>query len=141
MCGSSSTKRLLAIVLISNQIESLNQLTSTDGAHCAFTRHSGAKHLASLENSILSLPDHGTNRSRAHVRNETREKFLGLQIFVVKLHVFLAWLGQLHGHQLVSLLLKSLDDFSNQSSLDAIGLDLMIKNRNQKVRDHRLSKN
>jgi hypothetical protein len=41
--------------------------------------------------------------------------------------VFLAGLGQLHGDELVSLLLETLDNFTNKSTLDTIGLDLNTK--------------
>jgi hypothetical protein len=42
----------------------------------------------------------------------------------VGLHVLLGGVSHLHGDQLVSLLLKSTNDFSDKSSLDAIRLDL-----------------
>lgn len=41
--------------------------------------------------------------------------------------MFLAGLGQLHGNELVSLLLETLDNFTNETTLDTIGLDLNTK--------------
>jgi len=70
-------------------------------------------------NSLNAL----TNGSRSHVRNKTREEFLSGQILIMSLHVFLSGSGELHGDELVSLLFESLDDFSDESPLDAVGLD------------------
>lgn len=42
-------------------------------------------------------------------------------------HVFLGRLSQLHGYELVSLGLETLDDFSDESTLNAVGLDLKEK--------------
>jgi hypothetical protein len=38
--------------------------------------------------------------------------------------VFLARIGELHSDKLESLLFETLDNFTNKSTLDAIGLDL-----------------
>ena len=38
--------------------------------------------------------------------------------------MFLGRLGELHSNKFVSLLFESLDDFTNDSTLDAIRLDL-----------------
>jgi hypothetical protein len=43
--------------------------------------------------------------------------------------VFFAGLGKLHGNKLVSLLFETLEDFSNETTLDAIGLDLHCNNK------------
>jgi hypothetical protein len=102
----------------------LNAKVSTDGSHRAVTGHGGTEHLASLKTGVLALPDHGNHWSRDHVRDETREELLALQVGVVVLHVLLGGASHLHGDQLVSLLLKATDDFSNKSSLDAIRLNL-----------------
>lgn len=102
----------------------LDAKVSTDSSHGTVTRHGGTKHLASLKAGVLALPDHGNYGSRDHVRDETRKELLALQVLVVGLHVLLGGRGHLHGDQLVSLLLKSTDDFSDKSSLDAIRLDL-----------------
>jgi hypothetical protein len=42
-------------------------------------------------------------------------------------HVFLARLGELHGDQFKSFLFESGNDFSDESSLDTIGLYKMAK--------------
>lgn len=99
-----------------------NAQITTNGSRITVGRHGGTKHLASSSDGTLSFPDHGADRSRTHVRNEAREKLLVLQVNVVLFHVLLAGFGQLHGSKLESLGFKSLDDFSNESSLDTIGL-------------------
>jgi hypothetical protein len=102
----------------------LDAKVSTDGSHGTVTGHGGTEHLASLSAGVLALPYHRNNRTRDHVRDETREELLALQVLVVGLHVLLGGVSHLHGDQLVSLLLKSTNDFSDKSSLDAIRLDL-----------------
>ena len=64
-----------------------------------------------------------TNGSRRHVRDEAREELLPRQVLVVLLHVIPPGRCELHGDQLVSLLLESLDNFADESTLDAVGLD------------------
>ncbi len=100
----------------------LNAEVSTDGSHGTFGRHGGSEHLASLEDNVLSFPNHSADRSRGHVRDKTREELLALQVSVVVFHVFLARLGELHGNEFVALLFETLDDFTNESTLDAIRL-------------------
>ena len=109
----------------------LNAKVSTDGSHGTVTGHGGTEHLTSLKTGVLALPDHGNHGSRDHVRDETREELLALQVLVVGLHVLFRGGGHLHGDQLVSLLLKSTDDFSDKSSLDAIRLDLKRRKKGQ----------
>ena len=77
------------------------------------------------------LAYHSADRSRGHVGDEASEESLAGKISVVLLHVLSSWGSQLHGHQLVALLLESLDDFAHQSSLDAIRLDHDVCERKQ----------
>ena len=60
--------------------------------------------------------------SPCHVCDKTREKLLRLQVGVVVCHVLHTGLGKLHGYKFVTLLFESLNDFTNESTLDAIGL-------------------
>lgn len=115
---------LYGVTAVANVASNFEAEVTADRTHSTLAWHSRTKHLASLSRSILSFPNHSDNRSRSHVRNETREEFLGFEIFVVGLHVLLARHCQLHCNELVSLLLETLDDFTNDSTLDAIGLDL-----------------
>ncbi len=100
----------------------LNAEISTNSSHGRIGGHGGSEHLASLKNNVLSFPNHGADRSRGHVRDETREELLALQVSVVVFHVLLAGLGELHGDEFVALLFETSDDFTDKSTLDAIGL-------------------
>ena len=61
----------------------LNAEIPTNGSHSRFGRHGGTKHLASLQDNVLSFPDHSTDRSGGHVRDKTREELFVFQVFVV----------------------------------------------------------
>ena len=64
-----------------------------------------------------------THGSRCHVLNKTRKEFLALQISIMRFHVISARCGELHGNQLVTLLLEAFDDFTDEAPLDAVRLD------------------
>ena len=114
--------RVDRVTSVANVASDFNAEISTNSSHSTFGRHGGTEHLASLQNNVLSFPNHSTDRSGCHVRNKTREELLALQVSVVVFHMFLAGLGELHGNKLVTLLFETLDDFTNESTLDAIGL-------------------
>ena len=59
-----------------------------------------------------------------HVISETREERLFDEVGVVVLEELLAGLLGLHGGQLVSLGFESAHDVADESTLNAIGLDL-----------------
>jgi len=96
---------------------------SPDGAHGRLAGHGSAEHLAALEDDVLALPDHGTNGSTGHVRDEASEEALAGEVGVVLLHVLAAGGGKLHGDELVALLLKAGDDLTDEAALDAVGLN------------------
>ena len=68
-------------------------------------------------------PYHRNNRAWADVLDELWEERLGRKILVVLLCVCLFDRHHLHRHELVSLSFEAPDDFSNQTSLDAVRLD------------------
>ena len=101
----------------------LNAEVAADGAHGTLGGHGGAEHLAALEDDVLSLPNHGADGSAGHVVDEAGKEALAGEIGVVLLHVLAAGGGELHGDKFVALLLETLDDVSDEATLDAIGLD------------------
>jgi hypothetical protein len=114
--------RVNRIGSVANVAADFNAQITPDGSWVTVGRHGGTEHLTSSHDGILSFPNHGTNWAGSHVFDQAREKLLFLQIDIVFLHVLLARLGQLHGHKLESLGFKSLDNFTNESALDTIGL-------------------
>lgn len=98
-------------------------LFSPNGSHGGLAGHGSSEHLATLKDDVLALPDHGADGSAGHVRDEAGEEALAGEISVVLLHVLAAGGGELHGDELVALLLEAGDNFSDEAALDAIGLD------------------
>ena len=96
---------------------------TTDGAGLGVSGLGGTKHLAASGYSVVAFPDHGADGAGGSVVDETAEEALGGQIGVVLLEVGTAWGADLHGAKLESLVLEAGDDLTNESSLDAIGLD------------------
>jgi hypothetical protein len=118
-----SVGRFNGVGSVTDVASDFNAKISTDGSGGGVRWHGCTQHLASLEDSVLSLPDHAYNRSRSHVSDETRKELFLLEVNVMLSHVFDSRSTKLHSNKLVSLGLESLDNFSNKSSLDAIRLD------------------
>lgn len=72
---------------------------------------------------IGTLPDHGADWARVHVLDETSEEWLRREVLVVLLKVCLSWSAELEGGELVTLLLESGDDLTDESTLDTVWLD------------------
>lgn len=101
----------------------LDGVVSSDGAGKRSLWVSFAKHHTAHLDDVQAFPNHGADWARVHVLDQTGEEWLGGQISVVLLEVFLAWHAELHGDELESSLLESLEDLSDKSSLDTVGLD------------------
>jgi len=96
---------------------------ATDGSGARVGGLGGAEHLSAGGDNVVAVPDHGANGARAHVLDESGEEALLGKIGVVLLHVPFSGGAELHGNQLEALLLEALNDFSNETTLDTIGLD------------------
>ena len=101
----------------------INAEVSSDGSWGGAQWVGLSEHGSSLLDDILSLPNHGDNGSASHVLDKTWEEGLGAEVSVVLLEQLFAGLDELQGDQLVPSLLESLDDLSNESSLDTVWLD------------------
>lgn len=125
--------RVDRVTSVTNVATNFDTEISSNGTHRGVRWHRSTKHFTSLGTGVLSFPDHGDNGSADHVFNETWKEFLGLQIFVMHFHVLLCRLGEFHRNELVTLLLKSLDNLTNETSLDAIRLDLRYDKRRIRI--------
>merc|ERR1711944_165728 len=96
---------------------------TTDGAGLGVLGVGLAQHDAAGLDDAGALPNHWDDGSAGHVLDQPTEEWLGAQVSVVILQVILARLLELHGDELESLLLEPLDDFTDQSTLDTVGLD------------------
>jgi len=101
----------------------LNAVVAADGAGLGVLGVGLAKHHAASLDDASSLPDHGHDGSGSHVLDESGEEGLGGKVGVVLLQKLLISLHEFHGNELEPLLLKPLDDFTNESTLDTVRLD------------------
>ena len=115
--------RLDGIGSVDDVTADIDAVITTDGAWCGVEGLGGTEHLSSGEDSVVAFPDHGADGTSAHVVDEATEERLGGEVSVVLLHVGAAWRAELHGDELESLLLESLHNGANESSLDTVGLD------------------
>jgi len=116
--------RVTAVADVSSDLDAK---VSTNGSWSRFQWVGGTKHLASGGDGFLALPNHADNGSTEHVVSELGEERLFNQIGVVLFEKLLAGLLCLHGGQLVSLGFESVDDVSDDSTLNSIGFDLYTK--------------
>jgi len=86
-----------------------------------------AEHRTTSLDGIEALPDHGNYGARSHVRDKTREERLFLQILVVFLKVLAVGVDELQGNQLEPALLEAPNDVTDETALDAVGLDHDIR--------------
>ena len=96
---------------------------TTDGAGGGVSGVGGAQHDAAGLDGVVALPDHGADRARVHVLDESGEELLAGEVGVVLLEVLLGGGAQLHGEQLETLGLEAGDDVADDAPLDAVRLD------------------
>jgi hypothetical protein len=87
--------RFNSVTSVADVAANFDTHVTTDGTHGRISRHGSTKHLAALQDGILSFPDHSDDGTTGHVLNQTREELLGLQISIMKLHVLLSRGGEL----------------------------------------------
>ena len=118
-----SVGRFDCVRAVADVAANINAEVTTDGAWVGVKRLSGTEHFTASSYSVCTFPDHGADRASDHVINKTTEEALGGQVSVVLFHVRSSWCTKLHGDELESLLFEALNDCTNKSSLDSVGLD------------------
>lgn len=73
----------------------------------------GVKRFFSNENSIITFPDHATDRIRGSLLGKTVGDFFIVEVPVVFLEHLLSWHAELYTDELESLVLESRDDLPN----------------------------
>ena len=110
------------------------------GSRSGILRVSSTEDNSSSLDGVLSFPNHGDDRSRSHVRDQTLEETLGRQIGVVLLEVLGGGLNHLQRGELVSSLLESGDDFSDETcSIRGRWSEWELREREREVRKEKLS--
>jgi hypothetical protein len=117
-----SLGRLNRVRAVSNVATNINGVITTDGTRGRLKRVGGTKNGTTLLDNILTLPNGGKNGARSHVREQTGEEGLLLEIRVVLTEELLRGLGKLDGNKLEATRLESGDDGGNEATLDTIGL-------------------
>ena len=115
--------RLDGIGSVDDVSSDINAHISSDGSADGVLGSGGSEHDATGLDGIISFPDHGADGSRAHVFNERGEELLLGEIGVMSFHMGSSGGAEFHGDKLEALLLKSLHDLADKSSLDGIGLE------------------
>ena len=69
--------RLDGIGTVNDVAADIDAEVATDGAWGRVERLGGTEHLASSKNSVVTFPDHGADRARCGVVNESLEEALG----------------------------------------------------------------
>jgi len=98
-------------------------------------RVSRAEHHTARFDGVKALPNHGDDRARSHVLDQTREERPVLQVLVVLLEVLGRSVNELEGNELEATLLETADDVSDETAVDAVGLlhgttDTILFNQN-----------
>jgi hypothetical protein len=106
----------------------VNGVITTNGAWGRLKRVGGTKDGTTLLNNVLTLPDGSDDRTGSHVLQEAWEERLGLEVSVVFTQELLRRSGHLHGDQLETTLLETVQDWANEASLDSVRLFPFISN-------------
>lgn len=115
--GNLGVSRIDRVTSVANVAANFNAKVSTNGSHGTLARQGSTQHFPSFQDDILALPHHSNDGTGRHVADKAREKLLLLEILVMSFHVLLSWLSQLQSDQLVTLLLKALNDFTDEAAL------------------------
>jgi hypothetical protein len=127
------------VATVADVAANFNAKVSTNGAGVGFERVGRTQHLAARRDGLLSGPDHADNRSTHHISLHLGKETLGDQITVVLFQHLARRLLGLHTDQLVALRLEATDNFTDDSTLHTIGLDLrydtgrIIKSKREEI--------
>ena len=97
---------------------------TADGARVRIQWIGGADDLSSSLDDVFALPDHTDNRSTGKEVSEAVKERFARQIRIVPLSKLLGWMHHLHGDQEETSTFESVDDGADETTLDAIRLDL-----------------
>jgi len=101
----------------------LNSEVTADGARSRVSGVGSTEHDTAGLDDVKTLPAHSNNGTGGHVLAETLEEGLGGEVLVVLSSELLGGSEELHAAELEALVLKALDDLTNKTALNTIGLD------------------
>jgi hypothetical protein len=96
---------------------------TTDGAGGGGSGVGFTEEGAALLDDVDAFPDHTDDGAGGEEFAESGEEGLGGEVTVVLLGLFGGGLEHLEGDELETLLFEALDDFTNETTLDTIGLN------------------
>lgn len=103
----------------------INGVVESDGTGGGLQRVGSTENVSALLDNILTLPNGGKNGAGLHVLEQRGEEGLLLEVGVVLSEELLVGVGKLDGDKLETSLLESVEDRSDESSLDTVGLGLV----------------
>ena len=98
-------------------------VVTTDGAGGGGGGVGFTKEGAALLDDVDTFPDHTDDGAGGEEFAETVEEGLGGEVTVVSLGLFHGGFHELEGDELEALLFEALDDFTNETTLDTVGLN------------------
>jgi len=101
----------------------IDAVVTSDGAGSRVEGSSFTEHLSASSDGISTFPNHGNNGAGSDVLDEATEEGLGGKISIVGFEGFLLGGDLLKTDKLEALIFESLDDSTDETSLDTIGLD------------------
>jgi len=101
----------------------IDAVVTSDGARSRVEGSSFTEHLSASSDGISTFPDHGNNGAGSDVLDEATEEGLGGEVSIVGFEGFLLGGDLLKTDKLEALIFESLDDSTDETSLDTIGLD------------------
>ena len=113
---------LHSITSVADVTPDMEAEVTTDSTRVGRKRLGLAEHLAASLDCVKALPDHAADGSAGHVLDKAGEELLLLEISVVVLEKFTGWCLELQGLELEATVFEALDDLSDKTTLDAVGL-------------------
>ena len=101
----------------------LNSEVTTDGTRSRVSRASSTEKSAATLDDTSTLPAHSNDGTRGEVVAEIVVEGLVLEVNVVLTSLLLGGLKHLETSELVALVLEALDDLTNETALNTIGLN------------------
>lgn len=115
--------RLVGVRTVDEVAADIDGEITTDGARSGVVGVSGSNELATTNNSVLTLPNHGDNSSRREVLAKSREEGTRLEVIVVLSGELRGGNKDLDTNQLEALSLEASDQLTDQVALDGIRLE------------------
>lgn len=121
--GDLSLGGLVRVRAVDEVAADIDGEITTDGSGGGISGVGGSDELATVDNGVLTFPDHSDDGARREVLAESGEEGTGLEVVVVLSGELRGGDENLDTNQLEALSLEASDELSNQTALDGVGLE------------------